>query len=387
MSRWGRPVRRAGDACQVDALPGLACATASPLTVARWVILSWIQPIRKIAATAAKNAIPRRGWVQARRLAVLGALLLVSLGFNSNRARAATGSGSLETNILTFQVEGAIQRLGQDGVSLVVKHEAVPGYMDAMTMPFHVKDQAMISGLRAGDLITFQLHVTDDESWIDHIVKTGTAPELKVAENTLPPPAPPHHNRALLDFKFTDELGRPVSVNDFRGQALAITFFFTRCPIPDYCPRLSRNFQEASQRLAAMPGAPTNWHFLSITFDPEFDTPAVLKEYAQRYQYNPARWNFLTGPPDKINELVAASGVEVKSDTGLFNHNFRTLIVDARGHLQTTFPFGGDLSDMIVREMLKAAAVTQETAAASPAGAPATSSRAAPMQAPESNPR
>jgi protein SCO1/2 len=149
-----------------------------------------------------------------------------------------------------------------------------------------------------------------------------------------------------------------VSLGDFRGQALAITFFFTRCPIPDFCPRLSKNFEEASRKLHATPNAPTNWHFLSISFDPEFDTPSVLKTYAEHYQYDPKHWSFLTGPTDKIRELAAQSDVTFDRDGAFFNHNFRTLIIDAAGHLQMMFPTSGDLSEPITSEILKAAAVT-----------------------------
>jgi protein SCO1/2 len=158
-----------------------------------------------------------------------------------------------------------------------------------------------------------------------------------------------------MDYPFTNELGQAVRLNDFRGQALAITFFFTRCPIPDYCPRLSKNFEEASQKLSAMPRGPTNWHFLSVTFDPEFDTPAVLKGYAERYQYDPKHWSFLTGPKEQISELASRADVKTQPANGLITHNFRTLIINAAGQLQMIFPIGGNLSDAIVGEMLKAA--------------------------------
>ena len=139
-----------------------------------------------------------------------------------------------------------------------------------------------------------------------------------------------------------NELGQAVSISQFNGQALAITFFFTRCPIPDYCPRLSKNFAEASRKLSAMPDAATNWHFLSGTFDPEFDTPAVLKGYGDRYHYDPTHWSFLTGAADKIAELAHLSDVTFEREGGLFNHNFRTLIINAAGRLQMSYPIGGE---------------------------------------------
>jgi len=112
-----------------------------------------------------------------------------------------------------------------------------------------------------------------------------------------------------------------------------------------------------------MPGAPANWHLLSISFDPEFDSPPLLKAYGNSYQYDPKHWSFLTGPVDKIGELARQSDVSYQLDAGTFNHNFRTLIIDANGHLQMVFPTGGDLSDQIVAEIIKAAVVTNQTAA------------------------
>jgi protein SCO1/2 len=162
------------------------------------------------------------------------------------------------------------------------------------------------------------------------------------------------HRNPLLDFKFTNERGQPVSLGDFHGQALGITFIFTRCPLPNFCPRLSKNFQEASEKLSSIKYAPTNWHFLSVTFDPEHDTPEVLKRYADSYHYDPAHWTFVTGPAKEIGDLARESGIEVSPDGSTLNHNFRTLIIDASGKLQNVFPTSGDLSDAIVAEMLKA---------------------------------
>jgi protein SCO1/2 len=223
-------------------------------------------------------------------------------------------------------------------------------------MQFKVKDPKELAGLQRGDEISFRLQVTETESWVEHIAKIGTVslPPIPTPANS--PAVRPNH--PLLNYKFTNELGQAVSLNDFRGQALAITFFYTRCPLPDYCPRLSKNFQEAQQKLESLPGSPANWHLLSISFDTEFDSPNMLKAYGNNYQYDPKHWSFLTGPADKIGELARQSGASYEFDAGTFNHNFRTLIVDASGHLQMVFPTSGDLSDQIVAEIIKAAAAT-----------------------------
>lgn len=295
--------------------------------------------------------------------AVASGLLMLS---SAESAEPRTQSERGETQVQSFKAEGVVVELKAGGQTVVVKHGAISNYMDAMTMPFKVKQAKELSNLRAGDKITFRLQVTDTESWIDQIARVGTAPsrENQEPDNPLTEQAQPTRSRhPLLDYKFTNELGQAVSLGEFRGQALAITFFFTRCPIPEYCPRLSANFQEASRKLNAMPNAPTNWHFLSVSFDTEFDTQPVLKAYGERYQYDSKHWSFLTGPADRIKELGRLSDVTFERSGGFFNHNFRTLIIDAAGHLQMAFPIGGNLSDAIVGEIVKAAAVTNQSSA------------------------
>ena len=271
--------------------------------------------------------------------------------------------GGEATNVRMFPAKGVVKELNPDNKTVVISHEAISNYMAAMTMPFKVKDPKELAGLQRGDEISFRLQVTETESWVDRISTIGT---VSLPPNEKPADAQPAEMQTarprhpLLDYKFTNELGQAVSLNDFRGQALAITFFYTRCPLPDYCPRLSKNFQAAQQKLESLPGAPTNWHFLSISFDTEFDSPQMLKAYGNSYQYDPKHWSFLTGPANKIGELARQSGVSYQYDAGTFNHDFRTLIIDAAGHLQMVFPTGGDLSDEIVAEIIKAAAETNQ---------------------------
>jgi protein SCO1 len=259
--------------------------------------------------------------------------------------------------VRVFPAHGVVEELKPADQIVVIKHAAISNYMDAMTMPFKVKDPGELAGLQRGSLVNFELHVGASESWVAKIVRTGTVSLPPLLTNAIATVAP-NAKYELLHYKFTNELGQAVSLSDFPGQALAITFFYTRCPLPDFCPRQSQNFQEASHQLAAMTNAPANWHFISVSFDPEFDSPEVLKAYARFYQYDPAHWSFLTGPKDKIRELAAAAGVVVQNSDGALNHNMRTLIIDANGHLQKVFPFGGNLSAEIVDEIVKAAAVT-----------------------------
>ena len=271
-------------------------------------------------------------------------------------ASAIANSGS--TNHRAFFVRGVLKEIKPDGATVVIQHEAIPGFMEAMTMPFRVRKPAETVGLGIGDPVSFRLVVTADESWIEQL--TAAAP---------PPPGGPNqsasasHGAAVparsppTEFLFTNELGQSVDLRKMQGQALAITFFFTRCPIPEYCPRLSKNFAEASQLLSQTPGAPTNWQFLSVTFDPAFDTPAVLKSYGERYHYDPRHWHFLTGSRERIEDLAGTFGLRFERDGALFNHDFRTVVINATGRVDMIYPVGGNLSSNLVTDILKAAAV------------------------------
>lgn len=285
-----------------------------------------------------------------RWVTVIRAVLPVILMLCGAHSRAQTAAA-----VRAFDARGVVLEIKPGDQRVVIRHEAITNYMGAMTMPFPVKDTNVLAGLQRGDQVTFQLHVTDRESWVDHFEKIGTTSLSAVPqESALSKTASTNSEKWLLDYKFTNELGQAVSFHDFHGQALAITFFYTRCPLPEYCPRLSKNFEEASEKLEQMTNAPANWHFISVSFDPEFDTPAMLRAYGQSYRYDPAHWSFFTGPPDKIAALAHASGVEYDADSGTINHNFRTLIINPQGHLQTVFPISGDLSEQIVSEILKA---------------------------------
>jgi len=288
---------------------------------------------------------------------------LVSTTANAALDELLSSSMQSESGARSFAVRGIIKELGTDSRTVLVQHEAVAGYMPAMTMRFKVQEATQLAGFRAGDRISFRLQVTDTESWIHNITRIGAVQPEQVPsiERLSTQPEGPRPKHPLLAFKFTNELGQPVALSDFRGQALAITFFFTRCPIPDYCPRLCKNFQEAAKKLSAIPGGPTNWHFLSFSFDTEFDTPRVLQTYAEQYHYDSTHWSFLTGPAEQIGQLARLSNVTFERDGASFNHNFRTLIIDTTGHLQMVFPTGGDLSDAIAAEILKVAAVTNQS--------------------------
>ena len=231
-------------------------------------------------------------------LMCMAALALSGCGRPPAAVDSATPSAAV-ANARFFEVKGVVVDLETDGRTVKIKHERIPGYMDAMTMPFEVRDTNELAGLAAGDSVSFRLTVTDTDGWIDQIEKLNSPV-------TTPPPTtgpfrlvrevePLNVGDMLPEYHFIDQDGQPFSTTRFRGNALAITFLFTRCPFPTYCPLMSRNFSEVQNKLLAMSNVPTNWHLLTISFDPRFDTPAVLKGYATNYGYDPNHWTFATG--------------------------------------------------------------------------------------------
>jgi protein SCO1/2 len=233
--------------------------------------------------------------------------------------------------------------------------------MEAMTMMFDVRDAKELAGLQAGDTVSFRMLVTDDDGWIDQLKKLD-------GPRTPLPPEPSTFRRVrdveplavgdkLPDYTFTNTLGHMVKLSEFQGRALGITFIFTRCPFPTFCPRLSSNFSEAAEKLKAMSNGPTNWHLLSITIDPEYDTPSRLQTYAQRYKADPGNWDFLTGALIDITALGEQFGLQFwrSNPNEPINHNVRTVVVDATGRIQWITPENDWKAETLVEQMVRAA--------------------------------
>jgi len=268
-----------------------------------------------------------------------------------------------KTNLQIYQVKGVIRELVPERKKVKIAHEEIPNYMEAMTMMLDVRDTNELAGLQMGDTVSFRMLVTDDDGWIDQLKKIE-------GPRTPLPPEPATFRRVrdveplavgdmLTDYTFTNSLGRIVQLSEFRGRALAITFIFTRCPFPTFCPRLSSSFSEAAEKLKATANGPTNWHLLSITIDPEFDTPARLQGYAQRYKADSNHWDHVTGALIDITAISEQFGLQfwrAKPDDPI-NHNVRTVVVDATGRIQWITPETDWKPDTLVEQMIRAARV------------------------------
>ena len=236
-----------------------------------------------------------------------------------------------------YELKGTIVSFDKNQRQVIVAHEAVPDLMEAMTMPFTLKDEAAYDVMQPGAKIQAVLAVSGERSWLENPIITVAVPEATAGTpaSSLREPAA---GEEAPDFSLVNQDGRRVSLADFRGRALALTFIYTRCPLPDYCPLMSENFAAVNRELAKDPALGSRARLLSVTVDPEYDTPKVLRSYgaahtgefdAERFE----RWQFATGDPGEVRRLAEHFGLSYARDGGQIVHSLRTAVVGADGRL------------------------------------------------------
>jgi protein SCO1 len=240
----------------------------------------------------------------------------------------------------SYDARGLVKAVALDRRSATIKHEEIPGYMKPMTMVLDVRDTNEFAGIAPGDEITFKLRVTDDEDWIENIrfvahravVDTNDLFTFQIPNQSLKP------GDALGDYEFTGEDGKVFRFSDFRGSAVAFTFFFTSCPLPEFCPRMNKNFAGARKILTDDVNAPTNWQMLSISFDPELDKPGILGGYGSFYRgQNTNRWLFAVASTNTLAGLAPKVGLNFWREVGTISHNLRTVVLDGQGNIARQF--------------------------------------------------
>ena len=225
-----------------------------------------------------------------------------------------------------------------------LNHEAIPGFMDAMTMPYKLKDANILSELHPGDMITADVLVARDPNadvLLDHIVVVAQSkPDYRPAVS-YHVPAP---GDAVPDFKLKNQDGRPIHLGQFKGEALLITFIYTRCPLPDFCPRVTRNFAVIEKELAAAPALYAKTHLICISFDPEHDTPERLRAYGATYIGNDAahafaHWDFaVAGKPELLKMAKFFDvGVTYGADETI-THTLSTTLIGPDGKVVRFYP-------------------------------------------------
>jgi len=233
-------------------------------------------------------------------------------------------------------MRGIIREVQPADSTVVIEHEDVPGFMPAMTMPFNLRNEADFEKLTPGKAVEFELVTTDDDSWIRNIrgidVSSVKLPEKKkVAAVKGKKSTRLDEGDHMSDFKLTDQNGKTINRESFAGKDLLVTFIFTRCAVPDFCPRMSSHFAEIESAVMDDPDLADRVRLLSISFDPEYDTPEVLKKYSEKHSVKPDLWTFASGSASQTEELTRAFAVYTETADGTINHGLTTAWIGPDG--------------------------------------------------------
>ena len=266
--------------------------------------------------------------------------MLLAVGGLLSGCHASTEK--LPSTTKAFAVKGKVIATDPEHGEITLQHDAIPGLMEAMTMPYKLSRKEIVNELHPGDVIRARLlaEQTKDgdytDSKLDEIAVIAQAkPDFKPASNYHAPIA----GDVLPDFALTDQDGKPVHTAQFKGQALLITFIYTRCPMDDFCPKMSRNFAAISKSLAADKTLYERTHLLSISFDPTYDKPAVLRAYGKAYTTDFAHWQFAAPTAADVSAVDHYFNVGVTpEDNGSLTHSLSTLLIDPAGKVAAWYP-------------------------------------------------
>jgi protein SCO1/2 len=260
------------------------------------------------------------------------------------KADAPVSSASATPGYKTYKMRGKIVFTNASTSEVTVQHGAIAGFMDAMTMPYKVKDPNILSELHPGDTITADLLVSqhdDADILLDNIVVVAQGkPDYKPQSVYHVPAA----GDAVPDFALRNQDGKQIHLSQFRGNQLLVTFIYTRCPLPNFCPRVTRNFADLHRRIAADPALAGKTHLLCVSFDPDNDTPARLRAYGATYIGSDAasafaRWDFAV--PDKPTLARMAHffdiGLTSEADSTI-THTLSTTLIGADGKVEHFYP-------------------------------------------------
>jgi len=263
----------------------------------------------------------RRIGGQALRHRLVGACLLLGLGWTV----AACGDRPAGPNANRFDLTGVVVRV--EGDRIVLAHDAIEGFMDAMVMPFETRDDWALTVLTPGDRVQATLVVDGGRAWIEGLVITQAAdghdhapamPDL-LAEGTEVP-----------DFTLVNQDGESVSMHDYADRAVLLTFIYTRCPLPDFCPLMSLNFMSLDQQLRRDdPELAARTQLLSISFDSTYDSPEVMRQYARQFRPDGRfdGWEFIAATDGQAAPAAEFFGLEFWEDTDQWVHNLRTVLI------------------------------------------------------------
>lgn len=238
----------------------------------------------------------------------------------------------------TYPIRGqviAVGATGRNGTELTITHDDIPGFMPGMTMAYFVREPKGLDGVGPGDLVTATLVLKGSEIYLVQVKKTGHA-DLPAGARPVKIMDVMQPGDKVPDDPLQDQEGATRTLSDWRGRALAVTFVYTRCPLPDFCPLMDRHFGDLQKAIAADPRLRDRVHLVSVSFDPAHDTPAVIQAHARARAADARTWSYLTGAPAAIDHFTSRFGVSAiveKDAAQTITHNLRTAVIDRKGRL------------------------------------------------------
>ncbi|MGA9042634.1 MAG: SCO family protein [Terriglobales bacterium] len=243
-----------------------------------------------------------------------------------------------------YPFTGRVTSIDKPSKSLVIDGDDVPGFMSAMTMTYPVNDATILDKVAPGDQIKAEVVVDGEKYWLENLTITQ--------HSTTPPPKPtatlhiPAPGDQVPNFRLINQDGKSISLNQYRGKTLILTFIYTRCPFPDFCPRVSHEFAGLDRQLHSDTALYNKTHLLSISFDPAHDTPKVLRDYGfscsgsrQPAIFN--HWEFAVTPAKDLPEIANFFGLEYNQDGALLTHSLSTAVIGPDGRIVKWY-FGSD---------------------------------------------
>lgn len=261
----------------------------------------------------------------------------------------------------TYKLRGKVVLTNLTTGDVTLNHDAIPGFMAAMTMPYKVKDPNILSELHPGDVITADLLVpqnADADLLLDHIVVVGQARPDYVPKVSYHVPAP---GDSVPDFRLRNQDGRMIHLDQFRGRNLLITFIYTRCPLPNFCPRVTHNFADIHRQLSADPSLFNKTQLLCISFDPDNDTPERLRAYGAGYIGSDTKdafshWDFAVPGKPELEKLAQYFDVGLTpAADGSITHTLSTTLIGADGKVVKFYPGNDWTASQILTDLKQTA--------------------------------
>jgi len=227
-----------------------------------------------------------------------------------------------------YDLKGKVQAVEPDKHLITIAHEDIPNYMPGMTMPFSDPDDADFQFIAVGDEIAATLVVDGSHSWLENVQITKESADPSTTTGIVEA----RQGDEVPDYGLVNQDGKDIRIHNYRGKALLLTFIYTRCPLPEYCTLMSNNFAEIDRQLQQQPQLYEKTHLLSISIDPDYDTPKVLRSYGaahtERYSSETfSHWEFATGTKDQVKGVAQFFGLRYFDENGQITHGLRTVII------------------------------------------------------------